>query len=68
MQYTLFVRSAMIASGVLLLVGCATQAQRQFQALKTSNQENNAEHKASYPTSITRQIMPRSKNMFLSMH
>jgi hypothetical protein len=30
----------MIVSGLLLLVGCATQAQRQFQTMKTSNQAN----------------------------
>jgi hypothetical protein len=45
MQCTLLVRSAMIASTVFFVVGCATQAQRQFQAIKTSNQEHVAELK-----------------------
>jgi uncharacterized membrane protein YcjF (UPF0283 family) len=38
MRYTHLQASAMIISGLLLLVGCATQAQRQFQTMKTSNQ------------------------------
>ena len=39
MRCTLLVSSAIIVSTLLLLVGCATQAQRQFQAMKTSNQD-----------------------------
>jgi hypothetical protein len=36
----------MIVSSLLLLVGCATQAQRQFQAIKASNQDNLEQAKA----------------------
>jgi hypothetical protein len=39
MRHTLLVPSAIMVSTLLLLVSCATQAQRQFQAMKTSNQE-----------------------------
>jgi hypothetical protein len=49
MQYSLFVRYAIIASAAFLIVGCATQAQRQFEAIKTSNQE----HLADIKTCIT---------------
>jgi hypothetical protein len=39
MRYALLAPSVIIGSTLLLLVGCATQAQRQFQAIKTSNQK-----------------------------
>jgi hypothetical protein len=44
----LIVASAMLVtlSAALFLNGCATQAQRQFAAIKTENQENNAQIKA----------------------
>jgi hypothetical protein len=46
MKYSFFARSAMIASAAFLTASCATQAQRQFQAIKTSNQESIAAAKA----------------------
>jgi ERCC4-related helicase len=46
MRYTWIAASAMpIVSALFLLVGCATQAQRQFQTMKTSSQEYLAEMK-----------------------